>query len=221
MIIKEITLLDAFTYQHYIDYIPKVNGCWWLRSYGESIASMQCVFYNGLINEAGAYVCNSGSVRPALLVDELNVLPGNKIILFDYSWTVLNKHLVLCDSIIGHHKFNNEFNRFVDSLEFFLHSSLCHFLNDWLIWQKNKSTKIVHIQNKTELLFLQSFCKKHDFNIPIISDFQHSNNFYLVFCPCDEWKKASDLSTIEKTALTFSEFCECVTEELNNALIPF
>lgn len=100
------TLLSGEEYREVKDIIPKFHhpSCWWLR---KPFGNWGVGFVNGMTGE----LCTSGnvqpipwSVRPVLEISNIqdaNLQPGDRIVWNDQSYTIINDHMALCDSVIG------------------------------------------------------------------------------------------------------------------------
>lgn len=114
---KEITLLSEDEYLGNKKLIPLSTGFWWLRSHG--IRSKLAAFVNGEsgdVNVLGDYVLKELGVRPALrMLDCHDLIPGDKIRISGYVFTILDGNLALCDTYIGERLFDCDYNDFETS----------------------------------------------------------------------------------------------------------
>lgn len=109
--ITGITLLSIQEVRAAEDYIPPVDGYWWLRSPG--LYSF-CVAYAS--SDSHVYVEGFGAeddsvgVRPALLFnpESANLVLRDKVNIGGFVWTHIAEGILLCDEIIDQRPFRKE-----------------------------------------------------------------------------------------------------------------
>lgn len=122
--IKEVTLLSKEEYIKNRELISLMRGFWWLRSPGyykfdATYVRSDGIFYDFDVND------DHGGVRPALKIQgRHDLIPGDKIRIAEYTFTVLHGDLVLCDTCIGTSMFDYESNDFKTSV-------IRKYLYDW------------------------------------------------------------------------------------------
>ena len=208
MIIKKISLLNKPDFSKYKYDIPLIHNRWWLTS---SVLGTSACVVNGYNVFPVKKTMNDIGVRPILIVTDFDTFIGDKINLFDYSWTVIDhtpkKSILLCDTIIDEYFFDRYANDWCDS-------DLKSYLEIWLADLK-KAEEVVIINGKTEYLLLQALCKKYDLNEVILKG---NNNFektlYLVYSPVKPWRQITKNKALSYISnLTFKGFCNKITEE--------
>lgn len=209
MIIKNATLLNYEEFSLYKHFIATDFSFWWLKDAGQD-DTHGCFIYgkrNSVLDDMP--INTKASVRPALIVDSLVASPGDKIKIFDYSWTVLNNSLLLCDHYIGKYRFDEKTNDWY-------HSELKQHLDNWFLEQIEKTQEVVMVKNNTEFLLLQSLCKTHNLNkLKSKVTFGYSGNLYFIYSPYGRWRQITTVAEMppEKIPLTFAEFCNLITGE--------
>ena len=129
--IEGITLLSIEEYEKCKDIIPKINDWWWLRSPGYDSRSAANVSNDGSVFSFGDFVCNDFyAVRPVLIYKSSNLQNGDKIKFADYCWTVISENMMLCDEVIGHTCFRNDW--LADDSNDYEKSDIKVWLEDWL-----------------------------------------------------------------------------------------
>jgi len=99
MNISEVTLLSKEEYINYKRFIPEVDLWWWLQTPCDEtyvyvvFAGMDISAYNA------GYTC--GAVRPVLKISNLNMQPGERFELVDYTWTVISPDTAICNKCVG------------------------------------------------------------------------------------------------------------------------
>ncbi len=129
-----ITLLSIKEYETAKEYVPLVNGWWWLRSPGDISGRAAYVEHYGRVNTYGNYVDSTDiAVRPALLIlnlDSSNLNPGDRIVDFCGSdWTVISDNMVLCDTEVGTHCFREDW--VADGANDYKKSDVKKWLENW------------------------------------------------------------------------------------------
>ena len=123
---EEITLLSEYEYFKNKKLIPPSKDYWWLCS--QRIRPKYVAFVSGKsgdVCDEGIYVGCTLDVRPALRIrDCYNLIPGDKIRISGYIFTILNEKLALCDTCIGKSIFDNESDDFETSY-------IKQYLYDW------------------------------------------------------------------------------------------
>lgn len=203
MIIDHIDLLsegDFFCYKHII---PQFDYYWWLSSPGVN-KLRACEVGFGVLVDRNVSIKTVNGVRPTLTIVGLDALPGDKINLFGYNWTVLNEHLVLCDSRIDDCIFDSYDNNWESS-------QLKGFLEAWLTQKIEETERYVAIKNKTEFLLLQKLCLNNDFNMLDYALYENIakwgfENTRIRFSPYQEWRISFNFDT----DCSFVEFCDYV-----------
>ena len=129
--IKNITLLDSIEYAKYKNIIS--NGSfWWLKDRNLYTDQINIVLPNGNISKE--YVDGLNDVRPALIINSSNLLPKNIIHLFNYTWTVLDNNIILCDKAIAYMCFNEIYQPNIN----YNNSNIKEYLENWLKKQLTK-----------------------------------------------------------------------------------
>lgn len=110
--ISEITLLSVMEAKALSRAQLNIGSWWWLRSPGRSTCAAR-VLNDGKVNAAGIYVYDSRGtgVRPALRISNLgasNLNVGEKFSAGGETWTVISKDLALCDHVVGHTCFRED-----------------------------------------------------------------------------------------------------------------
>ncbi len=113
--IAEITLLSVKEAGSLLTKEQRAIGSWWwLRSPGRPRSNCAArVLNDGKVNAAGTYVCDprGNGVRPALRISNLgasNLNVGEKFSAGGETWTVISKDLALCDRVVGHTCFRED-----------------------------------------------------------------------------------------------------------------
>ena len=111
---EEITLLSKDEYFKNKELIPLVKGGWWLCSQGDLDDLAAYVSgRSGGIRVTGCYVGDTLGVRPALKIEHYEHLkPGEKVIIKDLSFTILNDGILLCDTIVSKVMFDETSNNY-------------------------------------------------------------------------------------------------------------
>ena len=113
---KEITLLSEEEYIKNRELISLMRGFWWLRSPGYYKFNATYVRSDGILYDFDVND-DRGGVRPALKMQgRHDLIPGDKIRIAEYTFTVLHGDLVLCDTCIGTSMFDYESNNFETSV---------------------------------------------------------------------------------------------------------
>ena len=120
----KIFLLSKEEYKTYQDVIPTINLWWWLRSPGYKSNRATGVDYGGFVRNRGNFVTyGDGAVRPALRVDEYFEI-GQRIIVADYPWIVVDSNLAIAETPIAFRRFDEKSNNYETS-------EIRQFLLDW------------------------------------------------------------------------------------------
>lgn len=111
--ISEITLLSVWEAKAVSRAQLNIGSWWWLRSPGRCSTFAARVLNDGKVNAVGIYVCDSRGtgVRPALRISNLgasNLNVGEKFSVGGETWTVISKDLALCDRVVGHTCFRED-----------------------------------------------------------------------------------------------------------------
>lgn len=105
--IKDITLLSVDEYKRYKNTIPPKHFWWWLRSQGEEYDRAAIACGDGSLHTN--YVDNSAiCVRPVIVCEPIEIMPGTKINALGMTWTMLDGLLILCDESIGYSAFRED-----------------------------------------------------------------------------------------------------------------
>ena len=104
--VTAITLLSIEEYKAAREYIPLIEGWWWLRSPGGNNNFAAIVLHDGWVRTYGNSVLRTdGAVRPALIISNLvsfDLKPGDRLIDYaGYDWTVIYENMALCDTSVG------------------------------------------------------------------------------------------------------------------------
>ena len=114
---EEITLLSKKEYFEHEKIIPLIKDGWWLRSPGLFTNNATLVFGGSGVALGSVPVHREFGVRPALRIRNCyNLIPGDKIRISEYIFTILNENLALCDTCVGKSIFNHETNNFENSV---------------------------------------------------------------------------------------------------------
>lgn len=109
MQLHSIGLLSAAEYQQYKESISPLARNWWLRDTDEFY--QEYVHWNGEVHLS--MPTEEMFVRPCVRVSDYLAKPGDKIVIFSYSWTVLDVNeeediaFALCDTAITWRAANN------------------------------------------------------------------------------------------------------------------
>ena len=129
--IEDITLLSIEEYEACKDIIPPIYCSWWLRSQSRDNYSASYVSSDGSVDYFGCYVDkDDNAVRPVLIYKSSNLQNGDKIKFADYRWTVISENMMLCDEVIGHTCFRNDW--LADDSNDYEKSDIKVWLEDWL-----------------------------------------------------------------------------------------
>lgn len=108
--ISEITLLSVMEAKAVSRAQLNIGSWWWLRSPGGPLSAAG-VYNDGGVSTHGNRVCSRNGVRPALRISNLgasNLSVGEKFSAGGETWTVISKDLVLCDRVVGHTCFRED-----------------------------------------------------------------------------------------------------------------
>ena len=211
MKIKEITLLSYDEYSKYRHLISKIKNPWWLRSAPDETFVYSVLGSGFLFPDLPNQILG---VRPALICSDLRKNSEEKIDIFGYTWTVLDKNLLLCDSVITESQFDTTIILEKNNWE---ESSLKEWLELWYYEQVNDIKTIIHITNKAELDFFKSFCKKYDI-VPFSDIFfdKSDTDAYFAYLPYRERISmyVADVDILSEPSLSFEKFCDYYLEKL-------
>lgn len=142
MNITGITLLTPKEYKNFykgynpdntnrdkVDIIPFTdNEMWWLRTNPEETYW----FHACAVDTYGAVrhvrMDKPIGVRPVILTEEKPLTIGEKLHIFNFSWTAISENRLLCDAIIAHLPYAEKKNDYKD----YHKSNIKLFLNNWL-----------------------------------------------------------------------------------------
>ena len=126
---ESVTLLTIDEYENSKALISHSKSWWWLRSPGAYNNAAAYVFIDGDVYPDGFLVNKAAGVRPAFKLEfmkasELN--PGDKVQIGKYTATVLYDDMLLLDSFVTKHVFDEESNvwrksaikKYIESEEF-------------------------------------------------------------------------------------------------------
>ena len=114
---EEIMLLSKNEYLENKELISPSKSKWWLCSQGFLDHTVAVVNgWSGNVDTINYTMRYSLSVRPVLKIrSHHNLIPGDKIKISEYTFTVLHRDLALCDTCIGKSIFDNNYNDFKTS----------------------------------------------------------------------------------------------------------
>ena len=115
LVISGITLLSVEEYLQCRNIVPITHCWWWLRSPGLSSSYVADVSIDGSVSYYGYSVyIGYGAVRPGLVFNSKssNLQIGDKIELANYTWTVINNDMMLCDESIGNTCFRKDWRAY-------------------------------------------------------------------------------------------------------------
>ena len=115
---EEITLLSEDEYLENKELIPSSRDGWWLRSPGHYKRLAKFVDGDdGLVRDYGGLIWRPFGVRPILKIrGHHDLIPGDKLKISEYTFTVLHGDLMLCDTCIGTSMFDYTSNNFKTSV---------------------------------------------------------------------------------------------------------
>lgn len=114
--------------------ILKSTDSWWLRSPGRFNGCAAAVHNNGDIDYFGYDIKDCLGVRPALIIsDSCDLAIGDKLSYKEYTFTVISKKYILCDSIIGDCIFRE--NPITSNANNYMLSDVKKYVDDW--FEKN------------------------------------------------------------------------------------
>lgn len=107
------------------------NNNWWLRSSGDDRKASLVIGPVGGVYSIGYLVSWQRGVRPALRVnlESSDLQIGDKLTIFNRSWTVISKKLIFCDDIVGRSPFRKDWDA-SDSNDYEA-SDIKKWLEDW------------------------------------------------------------------------------------------
>lgn len=124
--VEEIFLLsiDEWERAKTIQTVPLHTNWWWLRSPGFNSNLAVYVSIRGSINGIGDFVDGINSaIRPAFKVKNIESNIGNKVFVKNTVCTVIDKDIVLSDTAICFHRFDEKYSDYEKSeIKEFLHS---------------------------------------------------------------------------------------------------
>lgn len=203
MIIDHIDLLSVEQYQKHKEQIPQTHQFWWLSSPGIKKLYACDVMPGGNVDYS-VPIKTVGGVRPVLYIAGLDTDIGEEIEIFNRKWTVLNEHLVLCNSLIADYIFDSRDNNWNSS-------ELKGYLNMWLLQKIEETEVCIAIKNKTEFLLLQKLCMTNNFNMLDYALFENIakwgfDNTRIKFSPYKEWS----ITFMFDKDYSFVEFCDYI-----------
>ena len=112
-----VTLLSKEEYLKNKEFIPLLKDAWWLCSQGPyDSRAMYVDGGSGDIYDFGSHVRRILGMRPALKIQDChNLVPGDKIRISGYVFTILHENLAICDTCICRSIFDYESNNFETS----------------------------------------------------------------------------------------------------------
>lgn len=147
-----ITLLGIEEYEAAKDHIPPLDEWWWLRSPGHNSMEATCIPKSSIINFDNYWAVDVVNgigyttvnldlgVRPVLRFNRKSIeLPiGAKVQFKGFTWTHVSEGLLLCDSIIAHRSFREDW-RAKDANVYEASDVKRYIEEQYQTWEENKS----------------------------------------------------------------------------------
>ena len=130
--ITGITLLSRKEYDGCSEFIPDMDGWWWLRDHNSKLTGfVNIIDWNKPDAHGSVQTMGGGLVRPVLLAspESCTLTCGEKRKAFGYNWTVISDHMLLCDEEIDQRPFNDPDNK--KDVPDYDTSDIKAFLDDW------------------------------------------------------------------------------------------
>lgn len=122
----EIFLLSEKEYDKYYCVLPHIKCYRWLRSHGEDRVSAYVIFEDGTKDLIGIHVNDDNeAVWPALRVKFSVREVGERFIMYEFPWIMIDKELAIAEVPIA-------FRRFDESSNDYEKAEIRQFLLDWL-----------------------------------------------------------------------------------------
>lgn len=104
----KIYLLSKEEYERYENKIPPINCDWWLRTPCDNNNGVATVGCDGFVGDDGMYCYNPFiAIRPVIKIPYSNLI-GKRIIMYNFSWIVIDKDLAIAEVPIAFMEFGED-----------------------------------------------------------------------------------------------------------------